>query len=104
MKLSFQRVFQNAYVVYLDEERIGFISIKGNNLLENLDMNPLMVDAIKDEVMNSLLFELDRDEIMVICSPEMSSYYEDFGFQQIKKGMLRYSLCLSKKSSIKDEI
>ena len=91
MHLHFEEVFRDAYVIYLDNERVGFLSMKTDNVIQSLDIETAYVDKLKECLVDRILFELGKDELIVVCSPECCDYYYQFGFKNVGKKRLRYS-------------
>ena len=91
MRLVFEEVFENAYVIYMNNQRVGFLSVKSNNIIQSLDINPSYIDILKQDLLRSVLFELGIDEMFLFCEPGLYKYYEEFGFERCesKKGLMR---------------
>ena len=93
MHLHFEEVFKDAYVIYLNNERVGFLSLKADTIIQSLDIEAGYVDILKEEFLDHLLFQLGEDKIYIMKDKEMNDWYKRFGFRGCnKKGYLKYSV------------
>ena len=98
MKLKFEKVFLNGYVIYSGEnQRIGFIGMINNETIQHIDINMTYLRIIKQYLLNKFLQELGRDYIYIVQQNDTPyKYYAELGFKRCScrnnKRKLKYSI------------
>ena len=98
MQLTFCKAFENAFVIYDQQERVGFIAMLNDNTIRDID---IVSSDFKSGLLFSFLENIGRDEIFAVVDKSFAEYFEDFGFdilsgQQDGKMKLKYSICETK--------
>ena len=82
------------YLVVLNDMIIGSIHME-DDMITNIDINGDFFVNIKARLMRSLLYELGRNQIDLICNPNCFDYYSQLGFKLLNTGdklLLRYKM------------
>ena len=94
MQLTFCKAFENAFIIYKKQDRVGFIAMLDDNTIRDIDI-------FSSDLKNSLLFlfleNIGKDEIFAIVDESFVDYFEEFGFtikskQSDGKMKLKYSI------------
>ena len=96
MKLKFEKVFHNGYVIYSTEnQRIGFIGMINNETIQHIDINMSYLRLIKQYLLNKFVQELGRDYIYIVRQNDTPyRYYAELGFRRCtnNKRKMKYSI------------
>ena len=94
MQLTFCKAFENAFIIYKKQDRVGFVAMLNDETIRDID---IFEYGLKDGLLFLFLQNIGEDEVFAIVDKCFVNYFKEFGFsikskQRDGKIKLKYSI------------